>query len=48
MWMTPNLSAGSILRFSLLMLQYLDDLYWISWYLLGMLPWHVEWNFVGL
>ena len=48
MWMTPKLSVDSILRFMLVMLQYLDELHSISWDILGMLPWYVEWNFVGL
>ena len=45
---TPNLSVDSIWRFLLVMLQYLDELHSISWYLLGMLYWYVEWNFVGV
>ena len=40
--LSPNLCVDSILHFLLLMLQYLDELYSISWYLLGMLYWYVE------
>ena len=37
MWTTPKLSVDSILRFMLVMLQYLDELHSISWDILGML-----------
>ena len=48
MRLTPNLSVDSVSRFSLVVLQYLDELHPISWDILGMLSWDVEWNFVGL
>ena len=43
-----KLSVDSILRFLLLMLQYLDVLYSISWYLLGRLLGMLSNNFVGI
>ena len=33
---TPNLSVDSILRFLLVMLQYVEQVYQIYWYLIGM------------
>ena len=36
MMMTPNLSVDSILRFLLIMLQYIEQVYRVCWYLVGM------------
>ena len=40
--LTPKLSVDSILRFLLVMLQYLDKLYSNSWYILGRLTLYDE------
>ena len=46
-WLTPNLSVDSILRFLLLMLQYIEQVYQVSWYLIGMLIGRFVYFFVG-
>ena len=45
--MTPNLSVDSILRLSLLMLQYVEQVYQICWYYVGMFVGRFVYFFVG-
>ena len=47
MWMTPNLSVDSIWRFLLVMLQYVEQVYQIYWYLIGMFIGRFVYFFVG-
>ena len=44
---TPNLSVDSILRFLLVMLQYVEQVYQIYWYLIGMFIGRFVYFFVG-
>jgi len=46
--LTPNLSVDSILRFVLIVLQYIEQTYQIYWYLIGMSVGMFVWNCVGL
>ena len=48
MMSTPNLSVDSILRFSLVMLQYVEQVYQIYWYLIGMFIGRFVQNNVGI
>ena len=48
MLMNPNLSVDSILRFVLIVLQYIEQTYQIYWYLIGMSVGMFVWNCVGL
>lgn len=48
MMLTPNLSVDSILRFVLIVLQYIEQTYQIYWYLIGMSVGMFVWNCVGL
>ena len=45
--MNPNLSVDSILRFSLLMLQYVEQVYQVCWYNVGMCVGRFVYFFVG-
>ena len=47
MWMTPSLSVDSILRFLLVMLQYVEQVYQVCWYYVGMCVGRFVYFFVG-
>ena len=44
---TPNLSVDSILRFSLVMLQYVEQVYQVCWYYVGKCVGKFVYFFVG-